>query len=154
MMLLKKAAWNKQNPFQIYFFLRPILKSCLFPIHRLGEIKNSHELPANRNIFLQSLCLKRYTIKRFKKISSWYNKNVTLYIYIQFLCSIFMLIHRNLIMIILSIKVLSGVPIQIKQSNISIFSPIFSFADSLWFAAPHSRLIKKMQWRTWALFFD
>ena len=49
---------------------RPILKSCSFPIHRPGEIKNSHEPPAGGKCFLQSLCLKRYTIKRFKKISS------------------------------------------------------------------------------------
>ena len=88
--------------------------------------------------FLQSLCLKRYTIKRFKKISSWYNKNVTLYIfifnfYVQFLCW-FIIIWWWLI----SVKVLSCVPIQIKQTNISIFSPIFeltvSFADTLWLA--------------------
>ena len=40
------------------------LKSCLFPVHRPGEIKNSHEPPASRNFFLQSLHFKRYTIKR------------------------------------------------------------------------------------------
>ena len=84
--------------------IRPTLKSCSFTIHRPGEIKNSHQPPAGRNFFLkfflQSFCLKRYTIKIFKKISSWYNKNVTLYILnIQFLCLTFMLIHRNLIMI-------------------------------------------------------
>ena len=118
---------------------RPTLKSCSFPIHRLGGIKNSHEATANRNFFfLQSLCLKRYTIKRFKNLSIWYNKNVTLYIfifnfYVQFLCW-FIIIWWWLI----SVKVLSCVPIQIKQTNISIFSPIFgltvSFADPLWFA--------------------
>ena len=43
------------------------LKSCSIPIHRLSEIKNSHKLPAGRNFFLQSLCLKRYTTKGFKK---------------------------------------------------------------------------------------
>ena len=31
--------------------LRPTLKSCSFPIHLLGEIKNSHEPPAGRNSF-------------------------------------------------------------------------------------------------------
>ena len=31
--------------------LRPILKSCSFPIHRPDEIKNSHEPPAGRNFF-------------------------------------------------------------------------------------------------------
>ena len=61
-------------------------KSCLFPIRRPGEIKNSHEPPGGRFFLLQSLCLKRYTTKRFKKISSWYSKNVTLHI----LYSIFM----------------------------------------------------------------
>ena len=30
---------------------RPTLKSCSFPIHRLGGTKNSHEPPANRNFF-------------------------------------------------------------------------------------------------------
>ena len=34
---------------------RPTLKSCSFPIHRLGEIKNSHEPPAGRNFFFCSL---------------------------------------------------------------------------------------------------
>ena len=29
----------------------PTLKSCLFPIHRPGEIKNSHEPPAGRTFF-------------------------------------------------------------------------------------------------------
>ena len=31
--------------------MRPTLKSCSFPIHRPGEIKNSHEPPAGRNFF-------------------------------------------------------------------------------------------------------
>ena len=77
----------------VYFLwaMKPTLKSCSCPIHQPGEIKNSYEPPAGRNFFLQLLCLKRYTIKRFKKTSSWYNKNVTLYIfiynfYVQFLC--------------------------------------------------------------------
>ena len=30
---------------------RPILKSCSFPIHRPGEIKNSHEPPAEETFF-------------------------------------------------------------------------------------------------------
>ena len=73
-----------------YYGFRPTLKYCSFPIHRPDEIKNSHEPPAVRN-FWQSLCLKRYTIKRFKKISNRCNKNVTLHIfifnfYVQFLC--------------------------------------------------------------------
>ena len=77
--------------------VRPTLKSCSFFIHQPGEIKTSRELPTGRNFFLQCLCLKRSAIKRFKLISSWYNKNVALlYIYIQFLCSFFMLIHHNL----------------------------------------------------------
>ena len=56
--------------------VKPYLKSCLFPIHQSGEIKNSLEPSAGRN-FLQSLCLKKYSIKRFKKVSSCYFKNVT-----------------------------------------------------------------------------
>ena len=47
--------------------LRPTLKSCLFPIHRPGEI-NCQEVPAGRNFSLKSLCLKRYKIKRFMLI--------------------------------------------------------------------------------------
>ena len=39
--------------------LRSTLKNCSFPIHRPDEIKNSDEPPADRNLFLQSLCLKR-----------------------------------------------------------------------------------------------
>ena len=78
------------------FSIRPTLKSCSFPIHRLREIKNSHEAPAGRKFFLQSLCLKRYIIKRFKKISNWYKK--------MLLCiclyPIFVVIHCNLIMMI------------------------------------------------------
>ena len=50
--------------------VRPTFKSSLCPTHRLGEIKNSHEPPAGRDFFLQSLYLKRYKTKRFKKISS------------------------------------------------------------------------------------
>ena len=48
----------------------PTLKSCLFPVHQPGEIKNSQKPPKVTNFFLQSLCLKRYSTKRFKKISS------------------------------------------------------------------------------------
>ena len=44
--------------------MRPTLKSCSFPIHRPGEIKNSHEPPAGRNIF--------FAISLSKKI---YDKN-------------------------------------------------------------------------------
>ena len=55
-----------------FFFwtTRPTLKSCSFPLHRQSELKKSHELPLGRNFFLQYLCLKRYTMKRSKKISS------------------------------------------------------------------------------------
>ena len=125
--------------------IRPNLKSCLFPIHRPGEIKNSHEPPAIRNFFLFcNLCLKRYMMKRFKKTSSWYNKNVTFYIfmfnyYVQFLCWFMVTWQWWLI----SIKVLSCVPIQIEQTNISTFSPIFrltvSFADPLWITMYRNR---------------
>ena len=117
--------------------LRPTLKNCWFPIHWPGEIKKVTSHPPVEISFL-NLCLKRYTTKRFEKISSWYNENVTLYrfifnFYVQFLCW-FIKIWWWLI----SIKVLSCVPIQIKQTSISIFLPIFgltvSFADPLWFA--------------------
>ena len=52
---------------------------------------NTKQPPTGGNFFLQSLCLKRYTTKRFKKIGSWYSKNFTLYVfifnsYVQFLC--------------------------------------------------------------------
>ena len=85
--------------------------------------------------FLQSLCLKIYTIKTFKKISSWYNKNVTLYTFIFnfYVCWFIVIWYQWLI----SIKVLSCVPIKIKQTNTSIFLPTFkltvSFEDPLWF---------------------
>ena len=63
----------------------------MFPFHQLDEIKNSHEPPVDRNVFLQFFCLKRYTAKWYKKISSWYSKNLPLYVfifdfYVQFLC--------------------------------------------------------------------
>ena len=48
----------------------PALKSCSFLIQRPGEMKTGLKPLACRNIFLQSLCLKRHTIKRFKMISS------------------------------------------------------------------------------------
>ena len=116
---------------------RANLKSCSFHIHWLGEIKNSHELPAGRNFFLQFLCLKIYIIKRITKISSWYNKNVTLYILKSILCSIFMLVHYNSITMIDINKSPVLCLVQIK-TKISIFSPIFgltvSFADPFCFA--------------------
>ena len=31
--------------------LGPILTSCLFPVHRPGEIENSQKLPMGRNFF-------------------------------------------------------------------------------------------------------
>ena len=55
-----------RNPVKSYL-IRPTLKSCWFPIHRPGEIKNSHEPPRVETLFLQSLCRKRYTTKLFKK---------------------------------------------------------------------------------------
>ena len=48
--------------------ISPTLKSCLFPIYWLGEIKNSHEPPAVRNFFLCNLFVwKDIQQKRFKK---------------------------------------------------------------------------------------
>ena len=45
----------------ISYGFRPTLKNCLFPIHRPGEIKNSHEPPAGRNVFFAiSLAKKIY----------------------------------------------------------------------------------------------
>ena len=81
---------EKEKRYDIGTLSRPTLKSCSFPIHQPGEIKNSHEPPTGRNFFFQSLCLKRKTTQRFKKISSQYSKNFTLYIsifnfYVQFL---------------------------------------------------------------------
>ena len=72
-------------------FLRSTWKSCLFPVNRTVETKKSHEPPRVETFFSQSFCLKRYMTKRFKKISSWYCKNFTLYIFIfnfhvQLLC--------------------------------------------------------------------
>ena len=137
--------------------MRPTLKSCLFPIHWLDEIKNSHEPPVGRNFFLQSLCLKRYMTKRYKKTSSWYSKNVTLYIfiyysYVQFLCWFIVTWQWWLI----SIKVLSCLPTQIKQTFISIFWPIFGLSlpcrPTLIRYVPQLRLIKKTQWQTWPQF--
>ena len=49
---------------------RASLKSCSFPIHRPGEIKNSHLPPAGRKFFLHNLCLKRYTIKDLKRYAA------------------------------------------------------------------------------------
>ena len=46
------------------------LSVCLFPIHWPGEKKNSHEPFVGKNVFLQFVYLKRYTIIRFKKISN------------------------------------------------------------------------------------
>ena len=39
---------------------RPTLKSCSFPTHQLGEIKNRHKPPAGRNFFTISLSEKIY----------------------------------------------------------------------------------------------
>ena len=40
--------------------MRPTLKSCSFPIHWLGEIKNSHKTPTGRNFFcVLSVCVKK-----------------------------------------------------------------------------------------------
>ena len=45
--------------------LRPTLKSCSIPIHRLGEMKNSHELPVGRDFFfLKSLLSKKIYDKK------------------------------------------------------------------------------------------
>ena len=54
-----------------YSVLRPTLKSCLFAIHRPGKKKK--KVTSRQQVelfFFQSLCLERYMIKRFKKISS------------------------------------------------------------------------------------
>ena len=133
------AKWKKQLREFMNFKnnVRPTLKSCSFFIHWPGEIKTSHEPPTGRNFFLQSPCLKRSAIKRFKLISSWYNKNVALYIfilnfYVHFLCWFI------IIWWLISIKFLSCFPIQIRQTNISIFLSIFgltvSFGYPCWFA--------------------
>ena len=58
------------------FLLRPTLKNCLFPIHWLDEIKTSQKLPMGRSFFFAISLSERYTVKVFKKISNWYNKNV------------------------------------------------------------------------------
>ena len=88
--------WWKQIPQWIIIDNKANLKSCLFPIQQLGEIKNSHEPSAGRNFFFQSLCQKRYTRKRFKKIAADTVKMLlSIYVY-----SIFMLIHLNLIIMI------------------------------------------------------
>ena len=93
------------------------------------------------------------------KTSSWYNKNVTLYIsvfsfYVQLLCWLIVIWWWWLI----SLKVLSCVPIQIKQTNISIFSPIFGISllcrPIFICYVLQLRLIKKMQWQTWPFSFD
>ena len=111
-----------------YFCLaRSTLKSCSFPIHRSGEMKNSHEPPAGRNFFFAiSLSKKIYVKKIWKDKQLIYNKNVTLSIfifnfYVHFLCWFIVIWEWWFI----SIKVLSCVPIQMKQTNISILSPIF-----------------------------
>ena len=125
---------------------RPTLKKCSFPIHRPDE-KKIVTSRSQVKIFLESLWLKRYVIKRFTKISNWYNKNVSFYIsifsfYVQLLCW-FIVISWWLV----SVKVLSCVPIQIKQTNISIFFPILrltvSFADPLWFACTANEAHKR-----------
>ena len=41
------------------YHIRPALKSCSFPIHRPGEMKNSQEPPAGRNIFLYAISLSK-----------------------------------------------------------------------------------------------
>ena len=116
-----------------------MLKNCLFPIHQPGEGKNGPLPRMGRSFFFFfcNLCLKIYTTKIFKKISSWYIKNVTLYIFIFNFCLIFMLIHCNLIMMI-DINQNPVLSPHTNKINISIFSPIFrltvSFADPLWFA--------------------
>ena len=66
-----------------------------------------------------------------------------------YLNSIFMLIHRNLIMMI-DINQNSVLHPHTNQINISIFSPIFRLTIS--FADPHCRVIKKMQWQIWSQF--
>ena len=44
--------------------VKPTLKSCSCPIHRLGEIKNSHQLAAGRKFFFAiSLSKKIYDKK-------------------------------------------------------------------------------------------
>ena len=58
----------------------------------------------------------------------------------------------------ISVKVLSCVPIQTKQTNISIFLPKFGLLSllcrpTLISYVPRSRLIKKTQWQTWPLFW-
>ena len=75
---------------------RPTLKSCLFPIHQLCETKNGHKLPAGRNIFF-AISLSKKILYNTKDTIQW--KCYFVYICIQFLCSIFLLIHRNLIVI-------------------------------------------------------
>ena len=49
-----------------FVIFRPTLKSCSFPIHRPGKIKNSHEPPAGTNFFF-------FAISLSKKI---YNKKI------------------------------------------------------------------------------
>ena len=50
---------EKEKRYDIGTLSRPTLKSCSFPIHQPGEIKNSHEPPTGRNFF--------FSISLFKK---------------------------------------------------------------------------------------
>ena len=47
------------RPSLVEILFRPTLKSCSFPIHWPGEIKNSHVPPANRNFFFFAISLSK-----------------------------------------------------------------------------------------------
>ena len=137
--------------------VRPTLKSCLFPIHQPGEIKNSHEPPVDRNFFFAIILSKKIYDKIFKKIGSWYNKNVPLDIFIfnffvQFLCWFIIIWYWWLI----SIKVLLCFPIQIEHLNIlaNLWANSLLCRPTLIRYVPWLRLIKKTRWQTWPLSFD
>ena len=89
----------------LIFPIGPTLKSCLFPIHRPVEIKNSHQLPASRNFFLQSLSKKIHEKKILINKQLIQEKCYFAYIYIQFFMLIFnffiFLIFKFLIFILL-----------------------------------------------------
>ena len=71
------------------------LKKLFVSSSPAGWNENSHKLPTGRNFFFTiSLSKKIYMTKRFKKINSWYSKNVTLCMYLYsifvWLCVIIM----------------------------------------------------------------
>ena len=146
-------------------WVRPTLKICSFPIHWLGEVKNSYKLPAGRNLFLQSIRLKRYAIKIFEKVSSWSKKmilcidlySIFMFNYVQLCWYYLMLIQPTLIMMIV-IKIRSCVPTKIKLNlnilaNLRPNSLLYRPTLIRYVYVPWSRLIK-MRWQTWPFYFD